>query len=41
LTITQIGYDYKNFSKESYKIMVDIDNNEIEKKIINIDLKIN
>ena len=41
LTITQIGYDYSNFSKESYKIMVDIDNNEIEKKIINIDLKIN
>lgn len=41
LTITQIGYDYKNFSKDSYKIMVDIDNNEIEKKIINIDLKIN
>ena len=41
LTITQIGYDYKNFSKESYKIMVDIDNNEIEKKIINIELKIN
>jgi len=41
LTITQIGYDYSNFSKESYKIMVDIDNNEMEKKIINIDLKIN
>lgn len=41
LTITQIGYDYKNFSKNSYKIMVDIDNNEIEKKIIDIDLKIN
>lgn len=41
LTITQIGYDYKNFSKESYKIMIDIDNNEIEKKIIDIDLKIN
>ena len=41
LTITQIGYDYANFSKESYKIMVDIDNNEIEKKIINIDIKIN
>ena len=32
LTITQIVYYYKNFSKESYKIMVDIDNNEIEKK---------
>ena len=41
LTITQIGYDYSNFSKESYKIMIDIDNNEMEKKIINIDLKIN
>jgi acetolactate synthase-1/2/3 large subunit len=41
LTITQIGYDYSNFSKESFKIMIDIDNNEIEKKIINIDLKIN
>jgi acetolactate synthase-1/2/3 large subunit len=41
LNITQISYDYKNFSKESYKIMVDIDNNEIEKKIININLKIN
>lgn len=41
LNITQIGYDYKNFSRESYKIMIDIDNNEIEKKNINIDLKIN
>jgi len=41
LTITQIGYDYANFSKESYKIMVDIDKNEMDKKIINIDLKIN
>lgn len=41
LTITQIGYDYNNFSKESYKIMIDIDNNEMEKKIINIDVKIN
>jgi acetolactate synthase-1/2/3 large subunit len=41
LTITQIGYDYSNFSKNSYKIMIDIDNNELEKKIINIDLKIN
>ena len=27
LTITQIGYDYGNFSKDSYKIMVDIDKN--------------
>lgn len=41
LTITQIGYDYSNFSKESYKIMVDIDKNELDKKIIKIDCKIN
>jgi len=41
LTITQIGYDYNNFSNESFKIMVDIDNNELNKKIISIDLKIN
>jgi acetolactate synthase-1/2/3 large subunit len=41
LNITQISYDYKNFSKDSYKIMIDIDNNEMEKKIIDIDLKIN
>jgi acetolactate synthase-1/2/3 large subunit len=41
LTITQIGYDYDNFSKDSYKIMVDIDKNELDKKIIKIDFKIN
>jgi acetolactate synthase-1/2/3 large subunit len=41
LTITQIGYDTEGFSIESYKIMVDIDNNELEKKTICIDLKIN
>ena len=41
LTITQIGYDYGNFSKDSYKIMVDIDKNELDKKIIKIDFKIN
>jgi acetolactate synthase-1/2/3 large subunit len=41
LTITQIGYDTEGFSRKSYKIMVDIDNSELEKKIIHIDLKIN
>jgi acetolactate synthase-1/2/3 large subunit len=41
LTITQIGYDINNFSNESYKIMVDIDINELNKKIINIDMKVN
>jgi len=41
LNITHIGYDYANFSKKSYKIMVDIDKSELDKKTINIDLKIN
>jgi acetolactate synthase-1/2/3 large subunit len=41
LTITQIGYDYVNFSKDSYKIMIDVDENEMKKKIITIDHKIN
>ncbi len=40
LTITQIGYNTKGFSNYSYKIMVDIDQNEIDKKILSIDLKI-
>ena len=40
LTITQIGYDFVNFSKDSYKIMVDVDKNEMEKKIIKINHKI-
>jgi acetolactate synthase-1/2/3 large subunit len=41
LNITHIGYDTKSFSKESFKIMVDVDNNELEKKTININMKIN
>jgi acetolactate synthase-1/2/3 large subunit len=41
LTITQIGYDTEGFSRESYKIMVDVDKSELDKKIINIDMKIN
>jgi acetolactate synthase-1/2/3 large subunit len=41
LNITQIGYDFDNFSKNSYKIMIDVDNNELEKKTIKIDTKIN
>ena len=41
LNITQIGYDFDNFSKNSYKIMIDVDNNELEKKTIKIDAKIN
>ena len=41
LNITHIGYDYANFSKKSFKIMVDIDKMELDKKTISIDLKIN
>lgn len=41
LNITQIGYDFENFSKNSYKIMIDVDNNELEKKTIKVDTKIN
>lgn len=38
MQLTQVSYDYKNFSSNSFKIMVDIDKNEINKKTINIDL---
>ena len=41
LNITQIGYDFENFSKSSYKIMVDVDSNELEKKTIKVNTKIN
>jgi acetolactate synthase-1/2/3 large subunit len=41
LNIRQIGYNYKNFAKKSYKIMVDIDELELNKPTINIDYKIN
>ena len=40
LNVTHIGYDFNNFSKQSYKIMIDIDNNEMEKKTININTRI-
>lgn len=41
LNIRQIGYNFKEFSKNSYKIMVDIDQFEMNKKTLNIDLKLN
>ena len=41
LNIRQIGYNFKEFSKKSYKVMVDIDKEELNKKTLNIDLKIN
>jgi acetolactate synthase-1/2/3 large subunit len=41
LNIRQIGYNFKSFSPNSYKIMVDIDSEEINKKTLNIDKKLN
>ena len=42
LSVPQIGYRTKDFAKNSKKIIIDIDNNEINKKILsNIHLKIN
>lgn len=41
LYLWQIGYDYKNFGKRAYKIMVDIDKEELNKPTLNIDLPIN
>lgn len=41
LNIRQIGYNYKEFSKKSYKVMVDVDDEELNKKTLKIDLKLN
>jgi len=41
LNIRQIGYNFKDFSKNSFKIMVDVDKEELNKKTLNIDMKLN
>lgn len=41
LDILAIGYEHEKFARAAYKIMVDIDNHEIEKKTLAIDLPIN
>ena len=41
LNIRQIGYNFNEFSPNSFKAMVDIDNSEMNKRTLNIDLKIN
>lgn len=41
LDIRTIGFTYKAFARAAYKIMVDIDINEIKKPILSIDLPIN
>lgn len=40
LQLTQTSYNYKDFAKNAFKIMVDIDSGEMHKKTINIDVPI-
>lgn len=41
LSVRQTGYNLEGFAPDSYKIMVDISSDEMEKPGLNIDLKIN
>lgn len=41
LDIRTIGFTYKAFARGAYKIMVDIDNKEIKKPTVSIDLPVN
>jgi len=41
LNIRMTGYNFKSFARGAYKIMVDIDREEMEKKTISIDKKLN
>jgi acetolactate synthase-1/2/3 large subunit len=41
MNVSHIGYDAKTFSPHSKKIMVDVDNSELKKGIINVDVPIN
>jgi len=40
LQLTQTSYDYQNFATQATKIMVDIDENELMKKTVNIDIPV-
>jgi acetolactate synthase-1/2/3 large subunit len=40
MNIRQISYNYKDFAKNAYKILVDIDENELKKPTLHIDLPI-
>ncbi|MFA6016663.1 MAG: thiamine pyrophosphate-binding protein [Patescibacteria group bacterium] len=40
LQLTQLSYDYQNFATQAFKIMIDIDENELHKKTLDIDLPI-
>lgn len=41
MNVSHIGYDAKTFSPHSKKIMVDVDDSELKKGIINVDVPIN
>ena len=41
LSIPQISYNFKDFGRNAFKIMVDIDKAELGKKTLDIDIKIN
>lgn len=40
LQLTQLSYDYPNFATQATKIMVDIDENELHKKTVDIDIPV-
>lgn len=40
LNIRMISYNYKNFAKNAYRVMVDIDRAELDKPTLDIDLKV-
>lgn len=40
LNIRQISYNYKEFAKHAYKIVIDIDEAELHKPTVNIDMKV-
>lgn len=40
LSIRQVGYNWKTWAREAYKIMVDVDKDELKKPTLNIDMPI-
>jgi len=40
LNIRQISYNYKSFAKNAYKIVVDIDKNELRKPTVHVDMPV-
>ena len=41
LSLNQIGFNYEAFAPQAYKIVVDVDSNELRKHTMNIDLPVN